>query len=76
MFYLDCDTTPPLRSKYVAARTVEAAKQVALSGLDKVTEGQIGIYKNALGFGGFFGYAIKYAGQTPYFEVAEEESAA
>lgn len=69
MMYLDCDTTPPLRSRYLACKRLEAAQKVALAKLSEVTEGQIGIYDNHVG-AGFKGYAIKYPGQTPYFEDA------
>lgn len=64
--YLDCDTTPPLRSTY-SSRSVERAVEVAKRKLARVTEGQIGVYENHLGCG-FKGYVIKYPGEAPYFE--------
>lgn len=66
--YLDCDTTPPLRSGNTPCG-VEMAKKLALTRLKDVKEGQIGIYQSYLG--DFVGYAIKYAGEEPYFEPAE-----
>ena len=71
--YLDADTTPPIRGRYVRGN-VQAAKRVAFTHLERVSEGQIGIYDNALG-GTFHGYAIKNAGEAPYFEEPTGEAA-
>lgn len=70
MMYLDFDTTPPIRSRYLASKKLETAQRFAFNKLGKVAEGQIGIYDNHIG-AGFKGYAIKYPGQEPYFEAAE-----
>lgn len=69
MMYLDYDTTPPVRSRYLACKRLEVAQKAAFAQLNEVTEGQVGIYDNHVG-AGFKGYAIKYPGQTPYFEAA------
>jgi len=71
--YLDCDTTPPIRSRYFPRKRIEPVLQKAFAMLGEVTEGQIGIYANCIGEG-FRGYAIKYAGQEPYFEAAGQPS--
>jgi hypothetical protein len=68
--YLDCDTTPPLRSRFLEVRTTKSAVKKAKIYIGAATEGQIGIYENSQGVG-FKGYVIKYAGQEPYFEPAE-----
>ena len=68
--YLDCDTTPPLKSCYVSkAYKLETVIKIATDIIADAKEGQIGIYGE-----GFHGYVIKYAGQTPYFEAAEESA--
>jgi hypothetical protein len=66
-FYLDCDTTPPLRGRTLHAKQIDTAKRRAFSLLADVSEGQIGIYDHPHG-GDFYGYAIKHAGEEPYFE--------
>lgn len=69
--HLDCDTTPPLRSRYVSkAYGLDMVVKIATDLIDEAVEGQIGIYQSRLG-DGFKGYVIKYRGQTPYFEPAE-----
>lgn len=68
--YLDCDTVPPLRGRYASHKNVQRFKSEALRLISEVTEGQIGIYSNARG-GTFYGYAIKYPNQKPYFEEPE-----
>lgn len=71
--HLDCDTTPPLRSRYVSkAYGLDMVIKIASDLIEEATEGQIGIYQSRLG-DGFKGYVIKYAGQTPYFEAAPVE---
>jgi hypothetical protein len=67
--YLDCDTTPPLASTGVRAKTVKSATKRALAMIEAVSEGQIGIY-TAYGHGEFIGFVIKNSGETPYFEPA------
>lgn len=71
--YLDCDTTPPLQSKYIGARTIKTAINRAVAEMKKcaVVEGQIGVYDSHIG--PFRGYVIKYAGDEPYFEPPEDE---
>lgn len=72
--YLDCDTTPPIRSRYTRGSGLTAAKVEALA-LIRNAEGQIGIYEHAAG-GSFHGYVIRYRGQEPFFEEpAPEEQA-
>lgn len=72
--YLDCDTTPPLRSRHVRGR-LTAAVNAAKKLLASATEGQVGLYESAAGTG-FAGYVIKYPGQEPYHEPAPAEDAA
>lgn len=67
--YLDCDTMPPLKGRYINCKRLDVAQRKAFAELSKVSEGQIGIYDNHIGIG-FKGYAIKYPGQEPYFEAA------
>ena len=71
--FLDCDTTPALTSRYAKRKTKDAFVREALAMLDHVKEGQIGIYASRFG-GTFYGYAIKYPGETPYFEEAQPEA--
>lgn len=74
--YLDCDTTPPLKSHYVSkAYGLQTVIKVATDFIKDATEGQIGIYGDRHG-SGFKGYVIKYPGQEPYFEAAADEDAA
>ena len=69
--YLDCDTTPPLKSRYVSkGYKLELVIKIASEMITEATEGQIGIYNTPRG-DGFHGYVIKYAGRPPYFEPAE-----
>lgn len=71
--YLDCDTTPPLRSRWVRGRltaSVNAAKKL----LADASDGQVGLYESAAG-NGFAGYVIKYPGEAPYFEAADADDA-
>jgi hypothetical protein len=69
--YLDCDTTPPLKSHYVSkAYTLDTVIKIATDFIGGAAEGQIGIYNTPRG-DGFRGYVIKYAGKPPYFERAE-----
>jgi hypothetical protein len=72
--WFDCDTTPPLRSRYATRKTPEKFKAEALRMLAGVTEGQIGIYASY--FGGLYGYAIKYPNSEPYFEPNTDERVA
>lgn len=73
--YLDCDTTPPLKSHYVSkAYRLETVIKIATDFIADATEGQIGIYDSPRG-DGFHGYVIKYRGETPYFEADAKESA-
>ena len=69
--YLDCDTTPPLRSRTLRVKTPDAAKRRAFALLDGVTEGQIALYRDYLGE--FLGYAIKPASGAPFFEEATDQ---
>lgn len=69
--YLDMDTTPPQRSRYVRAGHNRAVK-LALAAMADVKEGQIGVYADSTG-NGFVGYAIRYEGEPPYFEPAEAD---
>lgn len=71
--YLDCDTTPSIRSRYAKRKTPALFKAEALALADTVTEGQIGVYDSLFG-GTFYGYAIKYPGQAAYFEEATEDA--
>ena len=73
--YLDCDTTPPTRSHTTRDSRLAANINTALAilSLNRVIEGQIGIYDNYLGT--FRGYVIKYPNETPFFEPAEEQAA-
>ncbi|QPF81716.1 hypothetical protein IC762_12530 [Bradyrhizobium genosp. L] len=67
--HLDCDTTPPLKSRYVSkGYKLETVIEIATDLLAEVEEGQIGIYDSRRG-DGFKGYVIKYRGQSPYFEA-------
>ena len=71
--HLDCDTTPPLKSRYVSkAYKLDTVIQIATDLIGEATEGQIGIYDSNRG-DGFKGYVIKYPGAAPYFEAAAEE---
>lgn len=71
--HLDCDTTPPLKSRHVSkAYGLETVIKIATDLIGEATEGQIGIYNTRMG-DGFKGYVIKYPGETPYFEAAEAE---
>lgn len=71
--HLDCDTTPPLKSRHVSkAYRLDMVIKIASEIIEEATEGQIGIYQTRQG-DGFKGYVIKYPGQTPYFEAATEE---
>lgn len=76
--YLDTDTSPPIKSCRTrhpdgyTARRLQAAVTLAEQLLtDADAEGQIGIY-DAYVVGPFRGYVIRYKGQAPYFEAAEE----
>lgn len=71
MMYLDCDTTPPMASRYVPPKTTSGAVKNAICKMEEkqITEGQ---YENSVGVG-FKGYVIKYPGQEPYFEAAPAE---
>jgi hypothetical protein len=70
--YLDCDTTPPIRSVYVGGKSLKKAIAAATQKLIEAdAEGQIGIYHRHAG-SAFYGYVIRYAGQAPYFEEPEE----
>jgi hypothetical protein len=73
--HLDCDTTPPLKSRHVSkAYKLDMVIKIASDLLiEEAAEGQIGIYDTRMG-DGFKGYVIKYHGQTPYFEAATEEA--
>lgn len=64
--YLDCDTTPAIKSRYTRYGVKFAMKLMMKAN----AEGQIGIYETCLG-DGFKGYVIRYAGRDPYFEPAE-----
>jgi len=68
--YLDCDTTPPLRSRNLSVKTIDAAKRRAFALLDGIDEGQIAIYRDYLGE--FLGYAIKPAAAAAFFEDATD----
>lgn len=68
--YLDCDTSPPLRGRYATRVKAESFKAEALRLIAAIDQGQIGIYETVRG-GTFYGYAIKYPGQKPYFEEPE-----
>lgn len=71
--HLDCDTTPPLKSRHVSkAYKLDMVIEIATGVIADAVEGQIGIYETRLG-DGFKGYVIKYAGQAPYFEPAPAE---
>ena len=73
MFYLDCDTTPALASRWIRHRTVKGAKAKAMELLVNVNEGQIGVYADYFG-NGFAGYAIRdHDAGTMYFEDAPQE---
>lgn len=72
--YIDCDTTPALRSRYIRQRSTDGAVRFATNLLSGVSEGQIGIYENGVGVG-FRGYVIKVPGEPVYFEPAEPERA-
>jgi hypothetical protein len=66
--WLDCDTTPAIHSRRAKARRPEAFKAEAMRLLvEHDAEGQIGIYASMFG-GPFYGYAIRYKGQAPFFE--------
>ena len=68
--YFDCDTTPPLKSRYLPrAGSFDAIQDAAFKMLRGIDEGQIGVYSDHFG-NGFLGYAIKYKGDAPYFETA------
>jgi hypothetical protein len=69
--YLDCDTTPPLRSRNLSVKTIDAAKRRAFALLEGATEGQIAIYRAYLGE--FLGYAIKLDCGAPFFEEATDQ---
>ena len=69
-YFLDTDTTPAIKSRN-AYTGLDKTISFALGLVGRCTEGQIGIYKTHLG-DGFEGYAIKYAGEEPYFEKAAE----
>ena len=69
--YLDCDTTPPRRSRHCAAKRIEKAVETATSIIQTTREGQIRIYDGYLGE--FRGYVIKHANESPYFEPATIE---
>ena len=42
--YLDCDTTPPLKSGYTMAKKLESSIAAAMAKMAKAIEGQIGIF--------------------------------
>lgn len=68
--FLDCDTTPPIRSVYAGGRSLQVAIAAAKKKLLAANaEGQIGIYTTAFG-STFHGYVIRYPGKEPYFEKA------
>lgn len=66
--YLDCDTSPALKSGYIRQRSTDGAVREAMKRISSATDGQIGIYDNGVGVG-FRGYVIKYEGEV-YFEPA------
>jgi hypothetical protein len=70
--YLDCDTTPAIRSRYVRGKLQSSVRRASRLLTLGQADGQIGIYETSLG-DGFAGYVIKYAGEEPYFEPAGEE---
>lgn len=67
--FLDCDTTPALRSGYIRQRSTEGAVREATKRIAAAAEGQIGIYDNGVGVGSR-GYVIKHDGEV-YFEPVE-----
>jgi hypothetical protein len=69
--YLDCDTTPAIRSRYVRGKLQSSIQFASHLLTHQNAEGQIGVYESH--GGDFRGYVIKYAGEEPYFEPAEEE---
>ena len=70
--YLDCDTTPPIRSRHVKCAKVTTAVNKAKHLIKCYRgEGQIGIYEHGHG-GQFYGYVIRQDGEV-YFEPAEYE---
>lgn len=70
--WFDCDTTPPMRGRYATRKTPDKFKAEAMTLLRGVSEGQIGIYESAFG-GRFYGYAIKYSGDEPFFEEPSKD---
>ena len=70
--YLDCDTTPPLRSHKLLLKPtpggVESAVRAALLYIEEAKEGQIGIYDDHASLN-FHGYVIKYPGQRAVFRT-------
>ncbi len=72
-FYLACeDVTPTVQSRDLHTSKIETAKKRAFSLLADAVEGQIGIWERNYDGGQFFGYAIKHAGEEPYFEEPEK----
>jgi hypothetical protein len=70
--YLDCDTTPAIRSQFTRGKLESTIRQAKELLVEHDAEGQIGIFENSRG-DGFAGYVIRYVGQEPYFEKAEGE---
>jgi hypothetical protein len=73
--WLDCDTSPAIRSRYSKRRRLDAVIRDAEAMLANVDNGQIGIYASAFG-GPFFGYVIKDYDRSTRFEAAESTDAA
>lgn len=72
--HLDCDTTPPLKSRHVSkAYKLDTVIKIASELISEASEGQIGIYNSRIG-DGFKGYVIKYPGKEPYFEAAAKDA--
>jgi hypothetical protein len=78
--YLDCDTTPPVRSRITKGpggftrKRLDRAIKTAAQLLENVMEGQIGIYDDYAP-AAFRGYVIKRPGESVYFERPEPEEA-
>jgi hypothetical protein len=68
--WLDCDTTPAMRSRYSKRVRLDAVIRDATSLVTLADNGQIGIYASAWG-GEFFGYVIKDYDGSIRFEPAE-----
>lgn len=72
--WLDCDTTPAIRSRYSKRARLDAVIRDATALIGRAANGQIGIYASAWG-GDFFGYVIKDYDGSIRFEAATPESA-